>query len=89
MAAGNQTVQQPNIGHRMTTGGGWGVAMGPAEEIQPPFASSSWFVQIQCQFLLLAVVTQRANTVSENGFHSDIRNPLSDVTMKTVLMVKS
>ena len=73
----------------MMTGGGWGVAMGPAEQGQPPFASSSWFVQIQCPFLLLAVVTQRANSVSENGFRSDIRNALSDVTEKTVVIVRS
>ena len=66
-----------------------GVAMGPAEELQLPFASLSWFVQIQCQFLLLEVVTQRASTVSKNGFRSDIRNALSDVTAKTVVIVRS
>eukprot|EP00956_Cyclotella_meneghiniana_P038040 scaffold148023_cov36-Cyclotella_meneghiniana.AAC.2 len=29
------------MGHCMMAGGGLGVAMRPAEEIQPPFASSS------------------------------------------------
>eukprot|EP00956_Cyclotella_meneghiniana_P029025 scaffold69270_cov22-Cyclotella_meneghiniana.AAC.3 len=89
--AGNRTVWWPPVGHKMMTGGGWGIVMGQAEELQPPFASSSWFVQIQRQFLLLSAVTQRANTVSKNGFRSDsdIRNALSDVTVKAVLMIKS
>ena len=84
MAAGNQTVQQPNIGHRMMTGGEWGVAMGPAEEIQPPFGSSSWLDPIQRQFLTFARRSTSSSLFKTKRFHRNIRYAMSDVPMKAL-----
>ena len=48
--------------------------MEPAEEIQPPFASSPWFVRIQRQFSLLCKTSQPSDHVRKNRFRRIIMN---------------
>ena len=55
-------------------GGGWGVAMGPAEEIQPPFGSSLWSDLIQRQFSPLCRKSQPSDHVRKNRFRRIIMN---------------
>eukprot|EP00956_Cyclotella_meneghiniana_P045275 scaffold361573_cov70-Cyclotella_meneghiniana.AAC.1 len=66
----------------MMTGGGWGVAMGPAEELQPPFASSSSFVQIQRQFSPLCKKSQPSDHVRKKRFRRIIMNVMHYDPMK-------
>ena len=69
------------------TGGEWGVAMGPAEEIQPPFASSSWFVRIQRQLSLLAVTTLTCRPIKTKRFRRNITYAISDVPTKAIGLI--
>eukprot|EP00956_Cyclotella_meneghiniana_P009365 scaffold12961_cov56-Cyclotella_meneghiniana.AAC.1 len=76
--------QPPPIGHRMMTKGGWGVAVGSAEEIQPPFGSSLWLVRIQRQFLTFARRSTSSSLFKTKRFHRNIRYVMSDVSMKAL-----
>ena len=86
-APGVWAVQQPPSGHRIKARGGRGVAMGPAEEIQPPFASSSWFVRIQRQFLLLAVTSLTCRPIKTKRFRRNITYAISDVPTKAIGLI--
>eukprot|EP00956_Cyclotella_meneghiniana_P020111 scaffold35091_cov73-Cyclotella_meneghiniana.AAC.1 len=59
---------------RMMTGGGRGVAMGPAEQGQPPFGLSSWLDLIQRQFSPLCKKSQPSDHVRKNRFRRIIMN---------------
>ena len=73
-ATGDWTIHWPPNSHRMMTGGGWGVGIRPAEQGQPSFASSSWFIRIQRQFLPLCRKSQPSDHVRKNRFRRIIMN---------------
>eukprot|EP00956_Cyclotella_meneghiniana_P039841 scaffold180909_cov53-Cyclotella_meneghiniana.AAC.1 len=66
------------------TGGRWAIAMGPAEELQPPFASSSGLDPIQHQFLTFARRSTSPCLFKTKRFHRNIRYAMSDVPMKAL-----
>eukprot|EP00956_Cyclotella_meneghiniana_P044436 scaffold318264_cov149-Cyclotella_meneghiniana.AAC.1 len=70
----------------MMTGGGCGVAMGPAEQGQPPFGSSSWLDLIQRQFSPLCKQSQPSDHVRKNRFRRNIMNVMHYVPMKAFSM---
>ena len=68
----------------MMAGGGWGIAMGPAEEIQPPFTSTSWLDLIQGQFSPLCKKSQRYDHVRKKSFRRNIMNVMHYVPTKAL-----
>ena len=69
----------------MMSGGGWDVGMRSAEEVKPPFASSSWLDPIQRQFLTFARRSTSSNSLFKTKrFHRNIRYAMSDVPMKAL-----
>eukprot|EP00956_Cyclotella_meneghiniana_P041800 scaffold240171_cov36-Cyclotella_meneghiniana.AAC.2 len=62
----------------MMTGGGWDVAMRPAEEIQPPFTSTSWLDLIQGQFSPLCKKSHLPTTY-EDLMHNNLASWLNRI----------